>query len=173
MGRNRGFMARSRGACPERSRGNPDDACSPMLSYLSSHQARPKATKKVTASIRVDVNEGFPISGSSPEKTILGNYGSRELLRRSPVSRRHSLRERAGASPRTAAPSHQGRSVGAHEFPWVELVFEALNRLPRNVRSSRCVDNNIFVGCFYPDDLLPTGTNRIRSSSLIESRESH
>ena len=40
------------------------------------------------------------------------------------------------------------------KFSWVELVFEALNRLPRNVRSSRCVDNDIFVGCFNPDDFV-------------------
>src|ERR1700683_5217735 len=50
--------------------------------------------------------------------------------------------------------THQGRSVGPNEFPWVELVFEALNRLPRNMRSSRCVDNDIFVGCFNPDDFV-------------------
>src|ERR1700678_2329449 len=50
--------------------------------------------------------------------------------------------------------THQGRSVGPHEFPWVELVFQALNRLPRNMRSSRCVDNDIFVGCFNPYDFV-------------------
>ena len=50
--------------------------------------------------------------------------------------------------------SHQGRPVGPYEFPWVELIFEALNRLPQNVRSSRCVNNDIFVGCLNPDNFV-------------------
>jgi hypothetical protein len=63
-----------------------------------------------------------------------------------------SMKERMHTAHRGL--THQGRSVDPHKFPWVELVFEALNRLPRNVRSSRCVDNDIFVGCFNPDDFV-------------------
>ena len=91
-------------------------------------------------------------TGSFREKTILENYGSAELLRRCKLHDVVSVKERM-QTPHRGLP-HQGRSVGPHKFSWVEMVFQALNRLPRDVRSSRCVDYDIFIGCFNPDDFV-------------------
>jgi hypothetical protein len=44
--------------------------------------------------------------------------------------------------------------VGPNEFPWIQLIFEALDGLPRYVRSHRGVNDNILVGRFNPDDFV-------------------
>jgi hypothetical protein len=65
---NRGFMARSRRACPERSRGNPGDACWQMV--LGAF--RPQTTtedKKVTTSLIYLKIRGHPLAGALRSST--------------------------------------------------------------------------------------------------------
>jgi hypothetical protein len=66
-----GFMARSRRACPERSRRNPGDACCRCSSELSGHKLQGKLKKSQTPS-ETDLSRPAA-EGSAVPRTTTGN----------------------------------------------------------------------------------------------------
>src|ERR1700753_4173090 len=81
-------MARSRRACPERSRGNPGDACWRMLLRAFPPQTTPE-DKKVTNSRTCDffdlfVFSAYPAVSQGPGRTVILS----EALRRSTANKR-------------------------------------------------------------------------------------
>jgi hypothetical protein len=63
-----------------------------------------------------------------------------------------SVKERMQTPYRRFA--NKGRPVCSNKFSWIELVFEALDCLPQDMRSGHCVNHDIFIGCVDPNDLF-------------------
>src|SRR5580698_8496067 len=49
---------------------------------------------------------------------------------------------------------NESRSVGSNKLPWIQFLFQPLNGLAEDVRSIRCVNDDVFIRCFYPDDFV-------------------